>query len=494
MGEKHPRTEPESEGGALSQTKAWLIGECGEIRAFMRSLEWPSQWPRWLRVPAIVLAGLGAAIVAAAAALFLLLKAAEPSMPLSGDLYALNRPPALTFLDKNGEIAGVRGSLVGEKLKLSEMPRYLPAAFLAMEDHRFYDHHGVDPRGLARALIVDFKAGHVVQGGSTITQQVVKIVFLSPDRTFSRKLKEIAGAWALERKLSKDQILELYLNRLYLGSGAYGVDGAAHVYFGKSARDVTLPEAAMLAALTRAPSVFSPRRDLPAAQARADKVLAALVTSGAATQMQIEDAHVHPATVADRSEDLARDYFLDAAADEVKLLLPHSQGDLTVSTTMDPMLQKAARAQIANVIDRQGKAARPGQAALVAMTPDGAVRALVGGKDYAESTFNRVTKAHRQPGSAFKTFVYLAALERGLTPATVRIDQPITPVKGWSPDNYSQTNVGPVTLEEAYAHSINTVAVQLGLEVGIPSVVAVAPAGINRRSSLTHRSRSAHRT
>jgi len=482
MGEKHPGIRPESEDeedrppldAAVSRVKAWLIEENREFRAFVNGLEWPSRLPRWLRWPAIVLAFLGGAAVAAAATLFLLLKAAEPPMPLGGDLYALNRPPALTFLDKNGQLAGVRGSIVGEKLKLAEMPRYLPAAFLAMEDRRFYDHHGVDPRGLLRAAIADFKAGHVVQGGSTITQQVVKIVFLSPDRTFSRKLKEIAGARALERKLSKDQILELYLNRLYLGSGAYGVDGAARVYFGKSARNLTVAEAAMLAALTRAPSAFSPRRDLAAAQTRADKVLAALGASGTATETQIAEARAHPATVADQTEDLARDYFLDAAADEVKLLAPFAEGDLTVSTTMDPMLQKAARAQLAHVLDKQGKAGRAGQAALVSMSPDGAVRALIGGKDYAESTFNRVTKAHRQPGSAFKTFVYLAALEHGLTPGTVRVDQPITPVKGWSPDNYNDTHVGPVTLEQAYARSINTVAVQLGLEVGIPSVVTVA--------------------
>src|SRR5258706_1751510 len=427
-----------------------------------------------MRGPAMILTALGAATWAAAAALLLLLKAADPSMPLSGDLYALNRPPALTFLDKDGKTAGVRGSLVGEKLKLSEMPHYLPAAFLVMEDRRFYDHHGVDPQGLLRAAIADFKAGHVVQGGSTITQQVVKIVFLSPDRTFSRKLREIAGAWALERKLSKDQILELYLNRLYLGSGAYGVDGAAHVYFGKSARNLTVAEAAMLAALTRAPSAFSPRRDLAAAQGRADKVLAALETSDVATEAQIAEARAHPATVAAPTEDLARDYFLDAAADEAKLLARSAQSDVTVSTTMDPALQKTARTQIASVIDARGKAVHAGQAALVAMTPDGAVRALIGGKDYAESTFNRVTKAHRQPGSAFKTFVYLTALEHGLTPATVRVDQPIAPIKGWSPDNYNDTNVGPGTLEQAYARSINTIAVQLGLEVRIPSVVSVA--------------------
>src|SRR5258706_7294568 len=249
MGEKHPGVEAASEdeenrATAPSRAKAWLRGELGGFGAFTAGLQWPARWPPWMRWPAMILTGLGAATLAAAAALLLLLMAAEPSMPLSGDLYALNRPPALTFLDKDGKTAGVRGSLVGEKLKLTEMPLYLPTAFLAMEDRRFYDHHGVDPRGLARALIADFKAGRVVQGGSTITQQVVKIVFLSPDRTFARKLKEIAGAWALEGKLSKDQILDLYLNRLYLGSGAYGVDGAAHVYFGKRPRHLTVAEAA----------------------------------------------------------------------------------------------------------------------------------------------------------------------------------------------------------------------------------------------------------
>ena len=421
--------------------------------------------------------GVAAVALVIGAMLVLFLKTIEPTIPPGADLYAVNRPAAMTFVDESGKRIGVRGAIVGERLKLSEMPRYLPAAFLAMEDRKFYQHHGIDPRSLLRAAIVDLKAGRIVQGGSTITQQVVKIVFLSPDRTLSRKLQEIAGARALEQRFSKDQILEIYLNRLYLGSGAYGVDGAAHVYFGKSARNLTVSEAAMLGALTRAPTAFSPRRDLPTAQERAGKVLDAMVEGAFLSADQAAQARAHPAGVVDQTEDLARDYFLDAAADEVKQL-GLGDGDLTVTTTMDPNLQTAARQQIATVLGRRASvAAKAGQGALVSMAPDGAIRALIGGRDYAESSFNRATKAHRQPGSAFKPFVYLAALERGLTPATVRIDQPITITdhsKEWSPDNYTETHIGPVTLEQAFAHSINTVAVELGQEVGLPSVISVA--------------------
>jgi penicillin-binding protein 1A len=436
-----------------------------------------STWPAWLRWPTIVFGFLAGSLAVAIALFLLVAKTLEPNLPLSGDLYALNRPPSLTFLDKNGKFAGLRGAILGEKLKLAEMPSFLPAAFVAMEDRNFYHHHGIDIEGMIRAAIANFKAGHVVQGGSTITQQVVKIVFLTPDRTISRKLQEIAGAWALEDRMSKQQILELYLNRLYLGSGAYGVDGAAHIYFGKSARDVTIAQAAMLAALTSAPSAFSPRRDLAAAQERAGEVLNAMVDTGAISERQAAIARAHPATVIDQSDNLARNYFLDAAADEVKQVLPAAQGDLTVSTTLDPALEAAAKNQVSSVLARRGRAVHATQAALVSMTTDGAVRALIGGRDYAESAFNRVTHAHRQPGSAFKAFVYLAAFEHGLDPATVRVDQPITikdANKVWSPDNYGNEHFGPVTLEQAFAHSINTIAVQLGQEVGIPSVVDVA--------------------
>ena len=468
MGEKHPGTKPEWEGAALSQAKAWLIRELRKIGAFVDGLEWPSHWPRWLRVPAILLAGFGAALVAAAATLFLLLKAAEPSMPLSGDLSALNSTVALILSWNNGEIAGVRGAIVGEKLKLTEMPRYLPAAFLAMEDRNFYHHHGVDPKGLLRAFWVDLTSGHVVQGGSTITQQVVKIVFLSPDRTFSRKLREIAGAWALERKLGKDQILELYLNRLYLGSGAYGVDGAAHVYFGKSARDVTLSEAAMLAALTSAPSTNSPqlRSGSTRNAERAQIWCAERNWSRAAaieTDRKIADARAHPATIVDPAARIwhsrlfprlpPRDEVQTACARACQWRSHHHHDDGSEDaagrTHGRRCRAKPARREIPRRRGRAGgdDAGRRGARA--------DRRTRLWRKRHLQ---NRVTKARQLacPVPAFKTFVYLAALERGLTPATVRIDQPITPVNGWSPDNYNETNVGPVTLEQAYGASINS--------------------------------------
>lgn len=393
------------------------------------------------------------------------------------NLYALNRPASLTFVDENDQPAGQRGAIVGERLTLSELPSYVPNAFIAEEDRRFYQHHGIDPEGMLRAAMVNYEAGHVVQGGSTITQQLVKMLFLTPDRTMARKLREMGGALALERRLTKQQILELYLNRVYLGSGTYGIDAAAHVYFGKSARDLTVAQAAMLAALTRAPSVFSPRRDLEAAQDRAGEVLSQMVGIGAITPQQKQFAELHPAVVTAQKDNLARNYFLDAAADEVRQLVPTAQGDLIVSTTLDPKLENAASSQLVGVLKRRGRALHATQGALVSMTTDGAVWALVGGVDYGESAFNRVTNAHRQPGSAFKAFVYLAALEHGLTPATIRVDQPVSIQdlsKVWTPDNYGQNYVGPVTLETAFAHSINTIAVQLGQEIGISSVVDVA--------------------
>ena len=300
MGEERPDFKAETEqkhtapdGDALAWRKLVLARRANQFRALVNRLEWPADWPRWLRWPAIALGGLAGVSLIGFVVLLAGIAAIAPAIPPGVDLYSLNRPQALTFTDEKGTVIGIRGAIVGERLKLSDMPPYLPAAFLAMEDRMFYRHRGVDPRGLMRAALVDLKTGHIVQGGSTITQQVVKIVLLSPDRTFWRKLQEIGGAFALEHKLTKNQILELYLNRLYLGSGAYGVDGAAQTYFGKSARAVTLSEAAMLAALTRAPSAFSPRRDLEAAQSRASRVLAAMVANGALTAAQAEEARTH---------------------------------------------------------------------------------------------------------------------------------------------------------------------------------------------------------
>ncbi len=400
-----------------------------------------------------------------------------PKLDLSRDLYAINRPPAFTFLDKDGREVGHRGAIVGEKLTLEQMPAYLPAAFIAMEDRRFYDHGGFDIKGLIRAAWVNWRAGHVVQGGSTITQQLAKILFLTSDRTYSRKVSEMMDAAALEKQLSKKQILELYLNRIYLGSGAYGVDGAARVYFGKSARNLTLAQAAMLATLTRAPSAFSPRRDLAAAQTRSKDVLAAMVRTRAITRKEAKAAEASPARIIDRTVQDARNYFLDTAADEARTdvtIAGQMPGeDLIVRTTLEPKLQEAARVALLKHLRKDGKRLRVHEGAIVVMKPDGAVSALIGGRDYDESVFNRATRAKRQPGSAFKPFVYLAAVENGISPWDTRDDGPVD-IAGWQPTNYGGREYGTVTLASALAHSINTVTAGIAQEVGINTVIKAA--------------------
>jgi penicillin-binding protein 1A len=396
----------------------------------------------------------------------------------SKDLYSVNRPVAFTFLDAAGHDVGHRGALVGDRLTLEQMPAYLPAAFIAMEDRNFYHHNGIDPKGLMRAIYLDIRARHMVAGGSTITQQTAKIIFTSQERTFSRKMQELMEAAALEKALSKKQILELYLNRIYLGSGAYGVDGAARVYFNKSARDLTLSEAAMLATLTTAPSVFSPRRDLAAAQTRAKIVLHAMLKDGAITKDDADKAAASPAIVADRTQNDARNFYLDTAADEATKLVAGTGGnppssDLVVHTTLEPALDEAARHAVARVLNTKGPKAHASEAAVVVMKTDGAVAALIGGRDYDESTFNRATQAHRQPGSAFKPFVYLAALENGISPWDVRDDGPVD-IDGWTPTNFGGRSYGSLTLASALAHSVNTITASLAQEVGISSVVEAA--------------------
>jgi penicillin-binding protein 1A len=343
-----------------------------------------------------------------------------------------------------------------------------------MEDRRFYSHNGVDPVGLARAMLLNLQAGRWVAGGSTISQQTAKIIYTQQERTLSRKLGELVNAAGLEQSLSKKQILELYLNRIYLGSGAYGVDGAARVYFGVSARELTLAQAAMLATLTRAPSVFSPRRDLLAAQQRATWVLDAMVETGAVTRAEAAEARAHPAKVIDRESLEARNYFLDTAADEARRLAgPNASGDLIVRTTLEPQLQETARLALRKTLTRSGKRLRVSEGAVVMMHPDGAVAALIGGNDYAASVFNRATQAKRQPGSAFKPFVYLAALEEGVSPWDWRDDVPVD-INGYRPANFGANEYGSVTLVEAMTHSVNTITVNLAQEVGIGKVIATA--------------------
>jgi penicillin-binding protein 1A len=393
------------------------------------------------------------------------------------DLYAVNRPLAFTFLDADGNDVGHRGAIVGERLALDQMPRYLPAAFIAMEDRRFYSHNGIDPLGLVRALLLDLRARRWVAGGSTISQQTAKIVYTNQQRTMSRKLAELMDAAGLEKSLTKQQILQLYLNRIYLGSGAYGVDGAARVYFGTGARQLSLAQAAMLATLTRAPSVFSPRRDLLRAQQRASLVLDSMVDDGVISEGQADEARAHPAVITDRASTDARNYFLDSAADEatkattVNGVAPSA--DMVVHTTLEPKVQEAARLATLHTIDKYGKKDRVGEAAVVIMKLDGAVSAMIGGVDYRDSVFNRATQAHRQPGSAFKPFVYLAALESGLSPWETRDDVAVD-INGYRPVNFGGKSYGTLTLADALAHSVNTITVNLGQEVGMAKVVAAA--------------------
>ena len=407
----------------------------------------------------------------------LLLGLFAPRLDPAIDLYAVNRPLAFTFLDATGKEVGHRGAIVGERLKLEEMPPYLPAAFIAMEDRRFYYHNGIDPLGLARALLLDIKARHWVAGGSTISQQTAKIVYTNQQRTMSRKLTELVDAAGLEKTLSKQQILQLYLNRIYLGSAAYGVDGAARTYFGTSARQLTLAQAAMLATLTRAPSVFSPRRDLLRAQQRASLVLDSMVDNGAITEGQAAEARAHPAQISDRVSLDARNYFLDSAADEATRLATVGgvapSADMVVHTTLEPKVQEAARLAALHTLNKYGKKTRTSEAAVVMMKLDGAVSAMIGGVDYRDSVFNRATQAHRQPGSAFKPFVYLAALEAGISPWETRDDEAVD-IGGYRPTNFGGKSYGTLTLAEALAHSVNTITVNLAQEVGVRNVVAAA--------------------
>ncbi len=378
------------------------------------------------------------------------------------------RRPSLTLQDRTGRVFATYGDVVGEPLRLGDLPPYLPAAAVAVEDRRFWWHPGIDPIGLVRAAWVDLRAGHVVQGGSTLTQQVAKNLFLSNARTFRRKVQELLLTLWLERHFTKREILDIWLNRVYLGAGAWGVDAAARVYFGVSARHVTLWQAAVLAGLPRAPSRFSPRTDPDAAAARAREVLAAMVQTGAITAAQAAQAS---ARITFPSPPQGAGWFADWAAQDAEAIVPEN-ADATVRTTLDLRLQGAVEARLGAMLDGPGTRLHVGEGAVVVLdAATGAVRALVGGRDRRDSTYNRAVLARRQPGSAFKPFVWLAALEHGVRPDDLIEDAPLH-LGGWSPANYDGRFRGPVTMETALAESLNTVAVRLEQTAGGPAVVA----------------------
>lgn len=400
-------------------------------------------------------------------------------LPDLDEVAGVTRRPSVTVLAADGAPVAAFGQLYGDVVPVAEMPAYLPGAVMAVEDRRFYDHWGVDVLGIARAAVVNLVRGRVVQGGSTITQQTAKNLFLSNERNLKRKVQEVLLALWLETKFSKDQILTLYLNRVYLGAGTYGVEAAAQRYFGRSAREVSVYQAAMLAGLLKAPSRYNPLADAAAAEARTAVVLQAMVDAGVLTGHQAAAARTSggQAVAGVRRAGVGRhfaDWIMETVGDYVSL-----DRDVVVRTTLDSRLQAAAEAILAATLRDAGAKANASEGAIVVLAPDGAVRAMVGGRDYAASQYNRAVQAQRQPGSAFKPVVFLAALEAGLRPGDKVLDAPIT-VDKWSPTNFDGTYRGEVTLREAAARSLNTAAVRLQEKVGRSKVVAAA-----RRLGLT---------
>jgi penicillin-binding protein 1A len=383
------------------------------------------------------------------------------------------RPPTIQIVGADGSVLATRGEMAGSNVSLKDLPPYLPKAFIAIEDRRFYSHYGVDPIGILRAAVTNILHRGVSQGGSTLTQQLAKNLFLTQERTLERKLQEAELAIWLERTHTKAQILELYLNRVYFGSGAYGVEAAAQKYFGKSAKNVTLAEAAMLAGLVKSPSRLAPDRNPEGAEARAKIVLAAMADAKFITPQQAHAASAHPSYAVKPASAGTINYVADWVGEVLDDLVGQVDQSIIVETTIDPKLQSVAETAMIDELAAKSVKFNVSQGALVAMTPDGAVRAMVGGRNYADSQFNRAVMAKRQPGSAFKPFVYLTAIEAGLTPETIRQDAPLD-VKGWRPENYSHEYFGAVTLTQALAMSLNTVAVRLGLEVGAANVVRTA--------------------
>ncbi|MDW9373245.1 transglycosylase domain-containing protein [Sinorhizobium meliloti] len=404
---------------------------------------------------------LGEGMTLGAAGSVLMLALALPAFEETEGNWRAQSDFAVTFLDRYGNEIGHRGIIHEDSVPIDELPDHLIKAVLATEDRRFFDHWGIDFLGLARAMTENARAGGVVQGGSTLTQQLAKNLFLSNERTIERKIKEAFLAVWLESNLSKKEILRLYLDRAYMGGGTFGAAAAAQFYFGKAITDVNLAESAMLAGLFKAPARYAPHVNLPAARARANEVLSNLVQGGLMTEGQVIAARLTPASVVDRAQVKAPDFFLDWAFEEVqRIAAPFAQHSLIVRTTIDMGLQQAAEEAVESGLRQYGESYKVKQGALVMVEHGGAVRAMVGGRDYGESQFNRATRALRQPGSSFKVYTYAAAMEKGMTPETVVVDAPIT-WRGWSPQNYGRKYAGRVTVMNALARSINTIPVRL---------------------------------
>ena len=405
------------------------------------------------------------------AGLLVLATFALPSFEIAQGKINLADEYSVTFLDRFGNEIGKRGLLRDDSVPLEEIPDVMIKATLATEDRRFFEHFGIDIMGTFRALAANARNEAVVQGGSSITQQLAKNMFLTPERSLSRKIREALIAVYLENHYTKPELLKLYFDRAYLGGGSYGVEAAAQYYFNKSIRDVNLSEAVMLAGMFKAPTRYAPHVNLAASRARANEVLTNLVEAGFMSEGQVYGARMNPAKIVERGDSNTPDYFLDWAFEEVQRLMRGKEDHILIArTTVDLGLQKSAEDALSQTLTQFGRSRNFDQGALVSMETDGAVRAMVGGKDYGESQFNRATKAYRQPGSSFKGYVYLTALHNGFTPSSVVSDGPVACGR-WSPKNYSGGYRGSMNLRTALAKSINTIAVKLSLKVGREKVL-----------------------
>ena len=392
------------------------------------------------------------------------------SLPVSRALEPLPTP-ALVLVSADGHPFARRGAVKDRPVEVAALPAYVPAAFVAIEDRRFYHHFGIDLIGIGRATVTNIRQGHIREGGSTLTQQLAKTAFLSPERAFRRKAQEVFIALWLEARLSKAEILSRYLSSVYFGDGVYGLRAAAQHYFAKPPEQLTMGEAAMLAGLVKAPSALNPVDHPDAAARRQRVVLGAMVDTKVATPAQAERARRVRIRTAEPLP--VGGYFADWAAPQVKEATDAQYGRIQVRTTLDSRLQRRAERAVRGWLDGPGRRQGATQAALVAMRPDGAVVAMVGGRDYGQSQFNRAVQARRQPGSAFKLFVYLAALRDGANPDSQVSEAPIT-VAGWSPRNYERTSGGTLTLRDAFAESSNIAAVRLAQSVGRDKIVEAA--------------------
>ena len=383
----------------------------------------------------------------------------------------ISRQPSITFLDKEGRIIASYGDIYGQSIQYENLPKNLINAVIVTEDKRFFFHPGIDIKGIVRAAIVNLKAGRIVQGGSTITQQLAKNLFLTPERSFTRKLHELILSFWLEIRFTKQQLLSIYLNRVYLGSGTYGVQAASEKYFNKKVEELNLYECALIASLLKAPSRYNPIANEELSRERTYKVLENMKKSNLITDQSIIEAKLNNKTYNKyTSAPKSTRYFIDWLLPRVKSYLGEIKEDLIVRTTLDVKLQEIAEDSVNSITSKYSSA---DQSALVALDLDGGVMAMIGGRDYGDTQFNRVTQAQRQPGSAFKIFVYLAGLKEGFEPEDEMVDSEIN-INGWSPKNYKKEYLGEISLFDAFAKSINTVAVQLSENIGRQNVIKMA--------------------